>query len=266
MLLNLDVMDPVMEDMARKVLVDLLEVSAVVAASEDLVVVVMASIMALMIPTAMAVMILLEDPLTAITATVDVTPMVDSPTAATVTVTATAMAADTKSLEGSRPSPMEATFKADFLTSVVPIRSATASVRDSASAASTVSAAISSARTSSTTTTELIGRASTRNAQAPLGGQADPAALEVMAVPITINTIIATAVSTRLTLNARDKTVLVRVSMMTAMISTSCQQVCREDLSGRLPHTTSTLVVSRTAHTPLWSQNLTSTSREHLLA
>ena len=235
----------------------------------DFVVVVASDFMAVVMATIMPALAL-------IMATVDKVPTLDSPTEVKVlateamvsvmALTVLAMVADTKSSEGNQLSQPDRTFKADYLSSVVPKLAAAASVKASVSAASAVSAAISSARTSSMTTTELIRRALTRNALALQEDPVDLEALRVVTVPMIINTIIAMAVSIDLTLDAPDKTNLVRESAVRATISTSCLKVCREVLSGRLPPTTSTLVVSRTAHTPLWSLNLTSTSRELLLA
>ena len=153
------------------------------------------------------------------------------------------------------------TFRADYLSSVVPkTLSATTLAVASALVASAVLAAISSAMTSSMMTTELIRRKHTRNVQALALGPEDQLALELVAVLLTTGTIIATVVSISLMLNVLDKTNSVRVLTLGVSISTSCLKALLEVLSGRLPLTTSTLVVNSEAHTPGWTLKLISTS------
>ena len=66
---------------------------------------------------------------------------------------------------------------------------------------------------------------------------------------MTTNTIILMMVSISLILDVLDKTNLVRVLTLVVSISASCLKASQEVLSGRLPLTTSTLVVRRKAHT-----------------
>merc|ERR1712051_31995 len=187
-----------------------------------------------------------------ITAMVD---MILSDTVDSVMASAAAMVVkdtDTRSLVRSLIRNREVTSRADYLTSVVAITlSAATSIVVSALVASAVLAAISSAITSSMMTTELIGRKDTRNAQTPALDPADPLASEPVAVLMTTPTIILMKVTIRLITDVLDKINLVRVLTLGDSISTSCLKALQEVLSGRLPLTTSTLVVSRQAHTPV---------------
>ena len=73
------------------------------------------------------------------------------------------------------------------------------------------------------------------------------------------STIILMMVSISLILDVLDKTNLVRVLTLVVSISASCLKVLQEVLSGRLPLTTSTLVVRRKAHTLGWTLKQIST-------